>query len=91
MSPARGPRLTLLAVLVLAVALVALVAVWSDARTAALVLAGLLAAVAVARVVLPEALVPGSRSRPVDVVLLLALAGALVYLAPWGNATLALP
>jgi hypothetical protein len=35
--------------------------------------------------------VPGSRSRPVDVVLLLALAGALVYLAPWGNATLALP
>jgi hypothetical protein len=91
MSSARGLRNAFLVLLALAVAAVAAVAVIAGARSAALTLAGVLAAAALARSLAPETVVPAARSRVVDVALLAGLAAALVYLAPWGDATLSLP
>lgn len=88
MTSARLLRSTTFAVVVAAIVLVCLLAVLVDARTGVTALAAFLALGAVLRAVLPESVLPGARSRAFDVVFLLALAVALGYLSPWGNATL---
>jgi hypothetical protein len=87
MTSARLLRSTTFAVVVAAIVLVCLLAVLVDARTGVTALAAFLALGAVLRAVLPESVLPGARSRAFDVVFLLALAVALGYLSPWGNAT----
>jgi len=88
MTSARLLRSTTFAVVVAAIVLVCLLAVLVDARTGVTALAAFLALGAVLRAVLPDSVLPGARSRAFDVVFLLALAVALGYLSPWGNATL---
>jgi hypothetical protein len=88
MTSARLLRSTTFAVVVAAIVLVCLLAVLVDARTGVTALAAFLALGAVLRAVVPESVLPGARSRAFDVVFLLALAVALGYLSPWGNATL---
>ncbi|GAA4287753.1 DUF3017 domain-containing protein [Georgenia daeguensis] len=88
MTSARLLRSTTFAVVVAAIVLVCLLAVLVDARTGVTALAAFLALGAVLRAVVPESVLPGARSRAFDVVFLLALALALGYLSPWGNATL---
>jgi hypothetical protein len=88
MTSARLLRSTTFAVVVTAIVLVCLLAVLVDARTGVTALAVFLALGAVLRAVVPESVLPGARSRAFDVVFLLALAVALGYLSPWGNATL---
>ncbi len=88
MTSARLLRSTTFAVVVAAIVLVCLLAVMVDAHTGVTALAAFLALGAVLRAVVPESVLPGARSRAFDVVFLLALALALGYLSPWGNATL---
>jgi hypothetical protein len=88
MTSARLLRSTSFAVVVAAMVLVCLLALLVDARTGVTALAAFLALGALLRAVLPESVLPGARSRAFDVVFLLALAVALGYLSPWGNATL---
>ncbi|MCK6209975.1 DUF3017 domain-containing protein [Georgenia sp. EYE_87] len=87
MTSARLLRSTTFAVVVAAIVLVCLLAFLVDARTGVTALAAFLALGAVLRAVVPESVLPGARSRAFDVVFLLALAVALGYLSPWGNAT----
>lgn len=87
MTSARLLRSTAFAVVVAAIVVVCLLAVLVDARTGVTALAAFLALGALLRAVVPESVVPGARSRAFDVVFLLALAVALGYLSPWGNAT----
>jgi hypothetical protein len=88
MTSARLLRSTTFAIVVAAIVLVCLLALLVDARTGVTALAAFLAIGALLRAVLPESVLPGARSRAFDVVFLLALAVALGYLSPWGNATL---
>lgn len=86
MSGIRLPRTLVSAGVLLAVGLVCVVAVSVDGRTAAYTLAGVLAGVGVARLVLPARWIPVVRSRTFDVSVVFVLAVAVALLAPWGNA-----
>ncbi|UNX54262.1 DUF3017 domain-containing protein [Georgenia sp. TF02-10] len=89
MTSSRLLRATTFAVIVAGIAVVCGLAVLVDARTGVTVLAAFLAVGALLRAVAPESVIPGARSRGFDVAFLLALAVALGYLSPWGNATVA--
>lgn len=88
MPSTRLLRSTTFAVVVAVIVVVCVLAVLVDARTGVTALAAFLAVGALLRAVVPDSVIPGARSRAFDVAFLLALAVALGYLSPWGNATL---
>lgn len=71
-----------------AIALCLAVAVWAQVSTAIYVFAGFLLVLAVLRVVLPWRPWLGGRSATTDAIVLVVLAIALIYLAPWGDVAL---
>lgn len=76
----------------LGIVLVLGIAVWlgwnENVQIAVYVLAGALVALALARLTLPAKHTLNARGRTFDVAVLLSLSAALVFLAPWGLATL---
>lgn len=89
MSSTTALRGAAMAGTVLVIAVVCVLAVAVDGRTAVLALAVALGAAAVGRAVLPTTVVLGARSRAFDVTLMATAALALAYLSAWGNATVA--
>ncbi|MHB1065399.1 MAG: DUF3017 domain-containing protein [Georgenia sp.] len=89
MSSTTALRAAVMVATVVVIAGVCVLAVVVDGRTAVLALALAVGAGAVGRAVVPPSVVLWARSRAFDVTLMAAMALALVYLAPWGNATVA--